>query len=86
MPAASPPQDGPPRLTASPQEHSPPAVATRGSTTILVGYRPAVYPARAPELDDLAAVPGSNRVWGVGSQPRLHGSLLKNFGLVAVNR
>ncbi|MCA0291080.1 hypothetical protein [Nostocoides australiense] len=62
------------------------AVATRGATTILVGYRPAVYPARAPELDDLAAVRGSNRVWGVGSQPRLHGSLLKNFGLVAVNR
>ena len=26
----------------------PTAVATRGSTTILVGYRPAVYPARAP--------------------------------------
>lgn len=64
----------------------PTAVATRGSTTILVGYRPAVYPARAPELDDLAAVRGSNRVWGGGSQPRLHGSLLKNFALVAVNR
>lgn len=51
-----------------------------------VRYFPCTYPARAPELDDLAAVPGSNRVWGVGSQPRLHGSLLKNFGLVAVNR
>ncbi|WP_162213192.1 hypothetical protein [Nostocoides australiense] len=51
-----------------------------------VHYFPRTYPARAPELDDLAAVPGSSRVWGVGSQPRLHGSLLKNFGLVAVNR